>query len=108
MITTVLTWKEFRAMVFTKIAELVEDSNCSNYTVLGWKHLDVKLILHYRDCDRVFEFTFNIIDEDHTNTDLNKQFEVTSYYTKDYTHEEYMTELDLFSKNWSRREPEQK
>jgi hypothetical protein len=108
MITEKITWAEFRAMTFKKIAEIVEDSNCSNYTIIGYKYLDTKLVLHYRDCARVFLFEYNPIDDDHTNTDLNKQFSVTSFYTKDYSHEEYLEEVKHFSENYNRAQPEEK
>ena len=108
MITEIITWPQYRVMVFNKIAQLVEDSNCSNYTILGYKYLDTRLVIHYRDCDRVFTFQYNQIGDQYTNTDLDKQFEVTSFYTKDYTHEEYLDGLNQFSDNWNSREPEVK
>jgi hypothetical protein len=108
MVTKILNWDEFRAMAFQKTTELVQKHNCSNFTLLGWKHLELRLILHFRDCDMVFDFKFNQIDEDHTNTDLDKQFEVTSFYTKDYTHEEFIDEMKHFESNWNRYLPEEK
>jgi hypothetical protein len=108
MITEKITWAQYRAMVFAKIGQLVEDSNCSNYSVLGYKYLDTKLILHYSDCDRVFTFQYNPIDENHTNEDLDMQFEETSFYTKDYSHEEYLKGLNHFIDNWDSRVPEDK
>ena len=106
MITQKISWVEFRAMIFSRIAQLVEDSSCSSYTVLGYKYLDTKLILHYSDCDRVFLFQYKPIDEYHTNTDLDKQFSETSFYTEDYTHEQYMDGIKNFSSNWDRYKPD--
>lgn len=106
MITTILTWNDFRSMTFAKIAQLINDANCSTYTILGYNFLDIKLILHYRDCDWVYEFTFNQIGPEYVNEDLNKQFEVTSYYTKDYTFDEYIAQQNEFSENFNKRKKE--
>jgi hypothetical protein len=108
MTTEKITWEQFRARVFSRIAELVEGSNCSNYTIMGYKYLDTKLVLHYADCDQVYEFRYNPIDEDHTNTDYNKQFSETSYYSKDYTWDEYREEVYHFEENYKRVQPEEK
>ena len=107
MVTEKITWAQFRAMTFSKIAEVIEDANCSNYTIMGYKYLETKLVLHYRDCDRVFLFEYNPIDKDHTNTDMNNQFSVTSFYTKDHaSHEDCLKEMKHFSDNYNRAQPE--
>ena len=106
MITQKITWEQFRTMVFSRIAKIVEDSNCSTYTIMGYKYLDVKLVLQYRDCDRVYVFQYNPIDEDHTNTDYSKQFSETSYYTNDQSWEEYMEKVHSFDANYKKAQPE--
>lgn len=103
MITKTLTWAEYRVILFERIHSIIEASNCSKYTILGWKHLDTKLIIHYDDCDRVYEFEFNQMGTDYLNTDVSKQFGEKAYYTKDYTHEDYLAEARLFQENWDRR-----
>ena len=108
MITEKITWAEFRAMTFKKIAEIVEDSNCSTYTIMGYKYLDTKLVLHYRDCDRVFLFEYNPIGEDHTNTDLNNQFSITSFYTKDQEFDQYLEKVNMFDQRYKEAQPEEK
>ena len=110
MITEKITWEEFRAMTFSRIAKIIEDDlSCSNYTIMGYKYLDTKLVLHYRDCDRVFLFEYNPIGEEYVNTDMNNQFSVTSFYTKDHaSHEDYMKGLEHFKDSYDRAQPEEK
>lgn len=103
MITKTLTWAEYRVILFERIQSIIEAANCSKYTILGWKHLDTKLILHYDDWERVFEFEFNQMGTDYLNTDISKQFGENAYYTKDFTHEERLTEINFFKENWDRR-----
>ena len=106
MITKTLTWVEYREILFQRIHSIIEASNASNYTILGWKHLDTKLVLHYQDCDWVYEFRFYQMGTDYLNTDVSKQFGEKAYYTKDFTHEEGLEELKYFSENYNKRLPE--
>lgn len=63
------------------------DGNLSiiNYTITGYKHVETKLVLHFRDCNQVF--IFNQVGDEVT---------VEKYYTKDHVGDEYKLENDLF------------
>jgi hypothetical protein len=101
-IDKILSWSEYRIILFNKIQELIETSNCNKYTILGYKHVDTKLILHYHDCNRVILFEFDQIGPEYINEDIDKQFKVTSFYTKDFDGDEYLEQSRIFNENFSR------
>jgi hypothetical protein len=105
-IEKILSWSEYRILLFERIQSIIESSNCSNYTILGYKFLDTKLILHYHDCNRVFMFEFFQIGEGYVNEDISKQFLETSFYTKDFTYEERMEQPRLFENHYNKDTPE--
>jgi hypothetical protein len=105
-IEKVLSWKEYRVILFQEIQEWIENSNCSHYTILGYRHLDTKLILHYHDCNRVILFEFNQIGEGYTNEDISKQIQVTAFYTEDFTSEQRIEQAKTFNDRWYEDKPE--
>jgi hypothetical protein len=63
------------------------DGNLSiiNYTITGYKHVETKLVLHFRDCNQVFIFN-----------QVGDEVESKSYFTKDHVGDEYNIENALF------------
>jgi hypothetical protein len=88
----------FVAEIFKKIGEIIDNNpSISNYTITGYKHLDTRLVLHFRDCNQVFDFIT-----------AGDELVVKSFFTKDQEHDEYMEVLDTFKINNTRDIPEQK
>ena len=88
----------FTAEIFKKIGEIINDNpRISNYTITGYKWLDTRLVLHFVDCNQVFDFST-----------AGDELVVTSFFTNDQEHEEYMKVLDIFKTNNTRDIPEQK
>jgi len=85
-IENITDYKEFRKEAFKQAYDLVELRNCSTFTLMGYKYLDIRLILNFHDCNEVYDFTFN-----------GGEMERTSFYTKDTTHEEEMEGMKRFS-----------
>ena len=84
--------------IFKKIGEIIDNNpSISNYTITGYKHLDTRLVLHFRDCNQVFDFIT-----------AGDELVVNSFFTKDQEHDEYMEVLDTFKINNTRDIPEQK
>jgi hypothetical protein len=84
--------------IFKKIGEIIDNNpSISNYTITGYKHLDTRLVLHFRDCNQVFDFI--------TSGD---ELTISSFFTNDHDHDEYMKVLDIFRTNNTRDIPEQK
>lgn len=55
----ITNYNEFTREVFKQSLAIIENSNCSTYKLLGYKYLDVRLILNFHDCNEVYDFTFN-------------------------------------------------
>ncbi len=87
-----ISWEEFRKQTFQKALELIQNRNCSTFKIIGYKHLYIRLILYYNDCNEIFEF--------------EKDKEPTHFYTKNKTHDEHMIELKQFKEEFERDIPE--
>jgi len=84
--------------IFKKIGEIIDNNpSISNYTITGYKHLDTRLVLHFRDCNQVFDFIT-----------AGDELTISSFFTNDQDHDEYMKVLDIFHTNNTRDIPEQK
>jgi hypothetical protein len=96
IVENITNYTEFTAEVFKRSLEIVERSNCSTYKLLGYKYLDVRLILNFHDCNEVYDFTFN-----------GNVMEVESFFTKDIEqHEERMEAMLRFKSEMERDLPE--
>ena len=93
IIENINNYHEFTAEVFKKSLAIVEKRNCTTYKLLGYKYLDVRLILNFHDCNEVYDFTFN-----------GEVMEVTSFFTKDIAHHEERMEAMLQFKNEMERD----
>jgi hypothetical protein len=76
--------------IFNQIGEIIKNTNASTYTITGYKYLETRLVLHFHDCNQVFDF--NIV-----NSDEGKKLEVTNFFTKDINHEERMEQIGKFT-----------
>lgn len=92
-IIAISNYHEFTSEVFKQSLAIVEKRNCSTYKLLGYKYLDVRLILNFHDCNEVYDFTFN-----------GGVMEVTSFFTKDIEHHEERMEAMLQFKNEMERD----
>jgi len=90
-----LSWADFRKEVFAKAARLVENGNCSNFKIIGWKYLDIRVILYFHDCNQVFDFR-----------KMKTEIKETSFFTVDKEHEDRMTEGHQFKDESERDVPE--
>jgi hypothetical protein len=95
VIEGIVDFKGFTQEVFKQSQAIVENSNCSTYKLMGYKYLDVRLILNFHDCNEVFDFTFN-----------RGVMEISSFYTKDKGHEENMLGMGQFRDEMERDLPE--
>lgn len=77
-----LSWEDFRKEVFARVMRLVENSNCSNFKIMGYKYLDIRVILYFRDCNQVFDYKKGEFE-----------IEMTKFFTANKTHEDFMAEL---------------
>jgi hypothetical protein len=80
-------FQEFRKLAFQNIYEIIEKSNCSKFEIIGYKWLDIKLLLIFDDCVQVFIYEY---DED------QKCVNVQKYFTKDFSHEENLVLIKEF------------
>jgi hypothetical protein len=91
-----MTNAEIRSNVFAQIDSIIENSNASNFKILGWTHIDIRLILYFRDCKQVYEWPYQ-------STKCSMKF-----FTKDYdNHDEYSAELKEFTKQMEIDKPEE-
>lgn len=99
-------FNDFRAHVFSEMAEILKNSRCSNYKILGYSHLTQRLIMYYRDCIEVHEWDFFVDFDDKT-----KEGEIThkKFFTKNYVdHDEYLIEVKRFGEDFNRETEEEK
>ena len=52
------SFEEFRKITMQNIFELIEKSNSSKFEIIGYKFLDIKLLLIFDDCIQVFIYDF--------------------------------------------------
>jgi hypothetical protein len=95
IIKNIKNYSEFHAEVFKQAHAIMEDSRCSTFTLIGYKYLDVRLILNFHDCNQVFDFTFN-----------REVMEVESFFTKDLDHDVRMDEMKKFKTEMEYHKPE--
>lgn len=81
-VTKQLSWDEFRKTVFTDAMTIVQNSNCSTFKLMGYKHLHIRLILYFDDCNQIFDFQKR-----------DNEIKIEKFFTVDKTHEEHMAEL---------------
>lgn len=87
-----LSWDEFRKNTFISAMEIVGNSNCSTFKLIGYKHLNVRLILYFDDCHQVFDFQNGV--------------ERKSFFTKDFTHDEHLISVVKFKEEINFDKPE--
>lgn len=90
-----LNWTEARKLIFEEINSKIENSNVTNYRILGYKFLSVKLVLEFDDCHQYFEF--NYFDN---FTTIPCELHVSHGFTKDFVDNEYFEAVSKFSADW--------
>lgn len=101
MSIVITNWDAYRAALFQRIDKIVNSNGnrykCIRYTILGRNFLDTRLILHFDDCNQVFDFSYN---------EGEQKIDETKFFTKDFTHEERMEQLTRFDNYASEDKPE--
>jgi hypothetical protein len=72
-----MTNKEIRAEVFRQINDIIDNANCTNFKILGYKYLNVRLVLYFTDCKQVYEWFYQEITPS------------IKFFTKDYEDNQY-------------------
>lgn len=90
-----LSWSDFRKRVMELVTNIIDRSNCSTFKMLGYKHLDIRLILYFDDCNQVFDFSKGEFE-----------VEVTKFYTKEISFDERMIQIKSFKEEFERDLPE--
>jgi hypothetical protein len=59
---------------FERIGNILKDNpRIANYTITGYKYLGTRLVLHFRDCNQVYEFEeVDGDDEEYTMNELDE------------------------------------
>jgi hypothetical protein len=70
-----LSYDDFRKKVFQDATELIQDRWCSTFKLMGYKHLNIRLILYFDDCNEVFDYT-----------NYHGVYQKTKFFTKDHLH----------------------
>ncbi len=88
-----MTNEEIRANVFAQIHKLIEDQNAIQFKIIGYKYLDIRLILIFHDCKRIYEWPYQSIVP-------------TVFWTKDYDSETREIDRNDFTKQMEEDLPE--
>lgn len=65
--------------IFKRIGEILEGNlRIINYTITGYKFTETRLVLHFRDCNQVFDFE-----------EIGDEIIETRFYTKDWVGDEW-------------------
>ena len=81
---------------FKRIGEIIaKNPRISNYTITGYKYSGTRLVLHFVDCNQVFDF-----DE------VDGELQVTSFYTADCKDGEYLENCQAFNELNRKDQPE--
>lgn len=98
-----MNWKEVRSRIFTRSNEIVEGSNCMFYRLMGYKFLDSRLVLYYRDCKEVYDFLVRRVEG------KDDVFEVVEsrFWTKSYdNYEESLEDMKANEADYDKEKPE--
>ena len=93
--TPELTWTDFRKQVMARASQLIDGSQCSQFKIIGYKYLDIRVILYFHDCNQVFDFR-----------KMRSEVKETSFFTVDKDHENRMIESKQFEEETNRDIPE--
>lgn len=104
--STRMVWKienkidyvEFRKYAHEQMFKIMEESNCRMYKIIGWKFLDIRMILYFHDCNQVFDFMMYGENE----------IKVSKFFTKDFNEEERTEISKNFTNEFNIDLPEQK
>lgn len=90
-----MTNAEIKSNVFTQIDKIIEDQNATSFKIVGYKYQDIRLILYFHGCKRVYEWEYQSI--------VPKVF-----WTKDYTSDEREADIKAMTKSFEEDVPEEK
>ena len=67
----------------------------STYTITGYRLLETRLVIHYHDCDEVFDFM-----------DCDGKVTMNRFFTKNYEGDGYLDSIKHFSELHEKCQPE--
>lgn len=77
-------------VIMTHIGSILADTNAISFTITGWSYLKTRLVLHFQDCDQVFEFEYTVDGE---------LVKTAKFFSKDRNYTEHQNEFsDLYDK----------
>lgn len=90
--------EKYTTELLSRMAVLISNSRCSKYKIMGYKYVESRLILYFKDCAQVYDFDI------HTDFDT-KTYEITvkKFYTADY---EYIECVKRFEAEANYEKPE--
>lgn len=88
-----MTNAEIRSNVFAQIDKLIEGQNVTQFKIIGYKYLDIRLILIFHDCKRIYEWEYQSIKP-------------KVFWTKDYDSETREIDQKDFIKQMEEDVPE--
>jgi hypothetical protein len=94
-----MLYTEFRQKVMVYILDLIQLRNCSRFQILGYKYLDIKLILYYDDCNEVFVYKLR--------GDDNDEIQRTAYFTANFKGDDLLEQSKQFKHNWDKDQIEE-
>ena len=84
--------------IFEKIGTILDNNlNICNYTITGYKFAETRLVLHFRDCNQVFDFI-----------ERGGELIIEKFYTKNVEWEEYHSQQQEFQQLHEKEQPEPK
>lgn len=101
MSIVITNWETYRAALFQRIDKIVnsEDNRYKSlrYSIFGRNFLDTRLVLHFDDCNQVFDFSYN---ED------EQKIDETKFFTKDWVGDEKFKQITQFDTRIEEDKPE--
>ena len=91
------SWENFWKEVFETSMGIVSRSNCTTFKLLGYKFLEIRLILYFHDCNQVFDFKKG-----------EAGVEMIKFFTEDKEDEDRDKERKLWKSEYEIDQPEKK
>lgn len=74
--------------IFQRISDIIENkNNINNYTITGYKMVETKLTVHYKDCNEIFIFK-----------DYDNKVDQKSFYTRNHCCDDFEKSHKEFKK----------
>lgn len=83
--------KKANVELFARMCELITESRADHFKIIGYKSVKQRLVLYFRDCAQVYEFSL-YFDWDEKTYEVEK---TDAFYTNDYDFIDHVRQFEI-------------